>query len=256
MIYTLRVFLLASVLSGTSELIAKKGLIKIGIVLPLLVGATGCSTALQSIPESPTPPPTNTSVHPTETQILPTFTPTATLTNTPTLTPTSTVTRTPTLTPTPVPTLTPTPTPTETVQLKVGSNVILKYLVHKGTGGTIGCGDSLIPVSAGQIRTGNVTEDVKLALNSLFSTGTEYVGDLYNPLYQSKLRVAEANLKKSTKNMTVHLTGSFTKPKDDCDKLLYRAQVWDTVRQFPEVKHATIWLNKYLLGDLLVVGDN
>ncbi|MBE9474730.1 MAG: hypothetical protein IMY85_07540, partial [Chloroflexi bacterium] len=50
--------------------------------------------------------------------------------------------------------------------------------------------------------------------------------------------------------------GGFTKPKDDCDKKLYRAQVWDTARQFPEVWRAYIWVNdKYLLGDLLVVGD-
>ena len=68
--------------------------------------------------------------------------------------------------------------------------------------------------------------------------------------------ITDVSFKKNSGNVTVHFTGSFTKPKEDCDKLLYRAQVWATARQFPEVKHATIWLNQYLLGDLLVVGDN
>jgi hypothetical protein len=111
-------------------------------------------------------------------------------------------------------------------------------------------------VSTGQLATGDIEEDVKIALNSLFSTGTEYVGNLYNPLYQSKLRVRNVKFKKSSGALTIHLAGGFTKPKDDCDKKLYRAQVWDTARQFPEVWRAYIWVNnKYLLGDLLVVGD-
>jgi hypothetical protein len=132
----------------------------------------------------------------------------------------------------------------------------VKYLVHQGTGGSTGCGDSLVPVSTGQLATGDIEEDVKIALNSLFSTGTEYVGNLYNPLYQSKLRVRNVKFKKSSGALTIHLAGGFTKPKDDCDKKLYRAQVWDTARQFPEVWRAYIWVNnKYLLGDLLVVGD-
>jgi hypothetical protein len=97
---------------------------------------------------------------------------------------------------------------------------------------------------------------VKQALNSLFSTGTKYAGNLYNPLYQSNLRVGKVNFKKSSGELTIYLNGGFTKPKNDCDKILYRAQVWDTARQFPEVWRAYIWVNdKYLLGDLLVVGD-
>jgi hypothetical protein len=126
--------------------------------------------------------------------------------------------------------------------------VIVKYLVLQGTGGSTGCGDSLVPVSARFVRTGDVKEDVKIAITSLFSTGTQYAGNLYNPLFLSKLRVTDVSFNKSAGNVTIHLTGSFTKPKEDCDKLLYRAQVWSTARQFPEVKHATIWLNKYCLG--------
>jgi hypothetical protein len=132
----------------------------------------------------------------------------------------------------------------------------VRYLVLQGTGGPTGCGDSLVPVSADFLRTGDVKEDLKIAMKRLFSFGTKYVGDLYNPLYQSKLSVSDVSFKKYSGKVTIHLTGSFTKPKEDCDKLLYRAQVWATARQFPEVKQITIWMNQYLLGDLLVVGDN
>ncbi len=225
------------------------------LIISLMVLAA-CSTGSEVEATSSPEPPTFTPVPPTNTPLPPTPTPTATETNTPTASPTVTQTNTSTPTPTEEPTPTPTATNTTVPQSGIPSNVIVKYLVLQGTGGPTGCGDSLVPVSAGFVRTGDVKEDVKIALNSLFSTGTQYAGNLYNPLYQSKLRVNDVSFKKNSGNVTVRFTGSFTKPKEDCDKLLYRAQVWSTARQFPEVKHATIWLNKYLLGDLLVVGDN
>lgn len=235
-----------------------KILSRIFIVILILTTISSCTTAVQPQEVSPNPPTTITPKPPTNTPDPPTLTPTATYTSTLTATPTATETKMPTSTSTSTstPTLTPTQTNTPDVRVDPGNNLIIKYLVHQGTGGPVGCGDSLVPVSVGHLLTGDVNEDVKLAINSLFSTGTKYVGNLYNPLFQSKLRATDVKLKKRTGNVTIHLTGSFTKPKDDCDKLLYRAQVWDTVRQFPEVKLATIWLNQYLLGDLLVVGDN
>lgn len=204
-----------------------------------------------------TQPPTDTSSPPTDTPLPPTATLTAT--NTPTLT--STPTETPTVTLTPTATEEPTATSTETAtavpQAAAPANVLVKYLVLQDTGGGAGCGSSLVPVSTGQLPTGNIEEDVKTAINSLFATGTKYAGNLYNPLYQSNLRVGKVNFKKSSGELTIYLNGGFTKPKNDCDKQLYRAQVWDTARQFPEVWRAYIWVNdKYLLGDLLVVGDN
>ena len=230
--------------------------LKYSSLIILLMVLAACSTGSEAEATSSPEPPTFTPVPPTNTPLPPTPTPTATETNTPTASPTVTPTNTATPTPSEEPTPTPTATNTAVPQAGIPSNVIVKYLVLQGTGGPTGCGDSLVPVSAGFVRTGDVKEDVKIALNSLFSTGTQYAGNLYNPLYQSKLRVNDVSFKKNSGNVTVRFTGSFTKPKEDCDKLLYRAQVWSTARQFPEVKHATIWLNKYLLGDLLVVGDN
>ncbi len=230
--------------------------LKISLFLFLLMIMTACvsSAAIQPV-ESPEPP-TDTPLPQIDTPVPPTSTPTETVTHTPTATPTMTATKTSTATPTEEPTATPTFTATAVPQAAAPSNVIVKYLVHQGTGGSTGCGDSLVPVSTGFLPTGDVKADVKIAINSLFSTGTKYVGNLYNPLYQSNLRVGKVTFKKATGELTIHLTGGFTKPKDDCDKKLYRAQVWDTARQFPEVWRAYIWVNdKYLLGDLLVVGD-
>lgn len=217
---------------------------------------SACSSGTAEQVASITVAPTTTPIPLTDTPQPPTATQTATTTSTSSPSPTFTLTNTVTPTPTNTYTSTPTATNTPVPQAGIPDNVIVKYLVLEDTGGSTGCGDSLVPVSAGFVRTGDVKEDVKIALTSLFSTGTKYAGNLYNPLYQSKLRVTDVSFKKNSGNVTVRFTGSFTKPKDDCDKLLYRAQVWATARQFPEVKLATIWLNKYLLGDLLVVGDN
>jgi hypothetical protein len=227
------------------------------ITIILLLGA--CTSAGTSNQPEATQLPTQTPVPATATPLPPTATSTPTITpsQTPTFTATATHTATASATPTDEPTPTDTATATTAPQAVASSNVLVKYLVHAGTGGSTGCGDSLVPVSTGFLPTGDIEEDVKIALNSLFSTGTKYVGNLYNPLYQSNLRVGKVEFKKSTGELTIYLNGGFKKPKDECDKKLYRAQVWDTARQFPEVWRAYIWVNdKYLLGDLLVVGDS
>ena len=228
--------------------------IKLAFIFALFLIITACSATENPESIEATQLPTNTPIPPTETPLPPTTTPTSTATNTPTDTPTSTATEAPTATATEEPTATETATATAVPQAAAPSNVLVKYLVHQGTGGPIGCGDSLVSVSTGFLPTGDIKEDVKIALNSLFSTGSKYVGDFYNPLYQSNLRVASVKFKKSSGQLTIHLKGGFTKPKDECDKMLYRAQVWDTARQFPEVWRAYIWIGDLLLGDLLAVG--
>jgi hypothetical protein len=234
-------------------LITLTSTLKMTLVFILFLLLAACSGTVEPEQIEATQLPTNTPLPPTDTPLPPTDTPT----NTPTDTPTATATETSTATATEEPTATQTATATAVPQAAAPSNVLVKYLVHLGTGGSTGCGDSLVAVSTGVLSTGDIEKDVKIALNSLFSTGTKFVGDLYNPLYQSNLRVGKVDFKKSSGKLMINLKGGFTKPKEDCDKKLYRAQVWDTARQFPEVWRAYIWLNdKYLLGDLLVVGDN
>ncbi len=220
------------------------------LVVALSVVLTACASQTATTPTSTLPPPTLTQ-RPTltETQIPPS--PTSTTTNTETPIPTSTYTNTPTNTPTP--SLTPTETPTDTpepVTAYFPENAIKFYLTHIGTGGPVGCGDSLVALATGHLRTGNIETDIKLAVDTVFSIG-QYSGDLYNATYPSSLRVGGVVLENGV--ATVELGGSYQKPKDACDASRYRAQVWSTILQFPEVTRAIPTYNNALLGDLLAV---
>jgi hypothetical protein len=131
---------------------------------------------------------------------------------------------------------------------------IYKYLIHLGTGGPVGCGDSLTPLYVGS-RTGDVKKDAATALKSLFATG-KLSGGLYNPLASSKLKVRRVEFIPSTKRYQIFLGGRFVKPSNQCDMSRARAIVWATAQQFPEVRHATIWLGSALLGDLLAAKEH
>ena len=148
--------------------------LKITLVLLLyiiVVLTTGCQTA-QDVQLSPTLiKPTNTiELTSTPTSIPPSETSSPTLTETHTPTPTDSLT--PTLTPsntaTETPTETTTPTPTK-VTGYVPDNAIVIYLTHIGTGGPIACGDSLVAIMTGYVRTGNIETDIALAVDTLFS---------------------------------------------------------------------------------------
>jgi hypothetical protein len=230
----------------------KPSLLKLLFLTAVFLFIPACGVPDQAETALPSPTVAETQVEASEAPPLPTDTPSPS----PTASPTATATVVPTSTPSPEPSPSPTPTITVGAPAAVSGNWIVKYLVLPGTGGPVGCGDSLVPVSTGQMISGDVSQDVSTALKSLFSTGGQHIGDLYNALYQSNLSVASVEFKKQTGEITVYLAGGFTKPKDDCEKLRYRAQVWDTIRQFPEIWRAYVWVNDKLLGDLLVVGDN
>jgi hypothetical protein len=216
--------------------------------LSLIALFAACSTATPSTltdpiqdQRAPTPSGTNTSAPPS---------PTSTVAITPTLLPTRTATDSPTATVTEGATLTPTATYTSTpAQIGGASSGIVVYYALPGSGAE-DCG-SLVPLSTGLSPTGDVEKDVKSALDRLFASNSQYIGNLYNPSYQSRLQVNQIEFDKASSTITINLSGSFTKPKDNCGKSLYRAQVWDTVRQFPEIWRAVIWFKQYLLGDLL-----
>jgi hypothetical protein len=219
------------------------------IFLVLILAA--CSpepTPVAELPSATPVPPTSTPVPPTATS-----TPTATATATATPTPTATATATATSTPTATPTNTATATPASGGGLPEGT--ILRYFTHLDTGGPIGCGDSLVGYSTGQLRTGNVEVDVQIALDSLFGSGGPFFGSLYNAIFPSNLKVVSVDYTQSSEVVTVYTTGSFIKPPDDCDKLRFHAQVFTTARQFDEVSKAIIWWNDTLLGDHLWVGN-
>jgi hypothetical protein len=182
----------------------------------------------------------------------PTDEPTSTTTPTSTQTPepTETASLTPTLTPsnTPTPTATGTPTPWGYIP----ENVIVFYLTLLGSDGPIGCGDSLIKLSTGQVKTGDLKTDLKIALNAVFAT-PQYVGGLYNATHPSKLKVQQIDFNKSSGIAIVTLGGSYQKPANACDASRYRSQVWATAYQFDEIKRFNPWVDNTLLGDRLAV---
>ncbi len=213
------------------------------VMIPVACKGT-TDSAPPTTPISDSPSPTFTPVPPTDT---PTLTPSAT----PTETSTPTATNSPTATATNTPTDTPTPTQSSSSSY-YPENAILIYLTHLNTGGPLACGDSLIALTTGHYRTGNLEEDITLAINTLFSIG-QYSGVFYNATYPSSLRVSTVEVKKSSGVANVHLVGSYVKPKDSCDASRYRAQVWATIEQFPEVSRAIPTYRNALLGDLLAV---
>jgi len=117
-------------------------------------------------------------------------TPSATFTITPTDLPTLTN------TPSPIPTETDTPEPTfteipsETPIGYIPENAIFIYATILGTGGNVGCGDDLIKLYSGHIRTGDVKADLTTALNTLFNAG-QYAAGFLNATYPSNLQVVD-----------------------------------------------------------------
>ena len=218
------------------------------IFASILVGILALTLASCSVLQPPEPTATPTTP-PTSTP-LPTSTNTPLPTETPTLTPSPT----PTATSTPLPTETATPTATATVtkvplSVKEG-NVIYAYMILKDSGGPIGCGDTAIPIITGYARTGDIAQDVRTALSMVFQK-SEYVAGLYNPAFRSNISVGGVNFKPASGEVVVNLVGTYVRSGDRCDNARVRAQVWQTIRQFPGVKSALVYLNDNLLGDVL-----
>lgn len=146
------------------------------------------------------------------------------------------------------PTITPAPVATD-----IPINGVVYYLIHLGTGGPFGCGDSLVAINSGIKKTGNLEQDIINALNALFNLKTEYSGPFYNAMYQSSLKAK--SVKMDGRIAVVYTRGTVVKPPDDCDKERYRLQVFTTVRSFAGVDRAYIWANDVFLGDLLEQGN-
>ena len=178
---------------------------------------------------------------------------TANVTETPSITPSATRTQTPTPSPSPPPTESHTPSPTETpTETPIGyipEGAIWFYATSIGTGGPIGCGDTLIKLWTGYIRTGNISDDLTYALNTVFSVGP-YAAGFYNATYPSSMRVKDVKMS-SNGTATVYFDGSYVPPKDSCDASRFRSQVWGTALQFPEVTRFIPWIGDKLLGDRL-----
>ena len=212
-----------------------------------LIYMTGCGSIQLGTPTAtPTEVPPTATLSPTATYTpLP---PTETPTPIPTDTPTPTATQTPTDTATPTATATITKVPSA-ASVKEG-NVIFIYMISKEDGGPIGCGDTAIPIMTGFARTGDIAQDVRVALSNLF-VKSEYIAGLYNPAFRSNIAVTSVDYKPSSGEVVVNLDGTYVRSGDRCDNARVRAQVWQTIRQFPGVKSVMVLLKGNLLGDIL-----
>jgi hypothetical protein len=129
---------------------------------------------------------------------------------------------------------------------------ILYFLVAEDTGGTVACGDSLVAMNTGILRTGNAEEDVKIAMRALLSIGSPYVSGLRHSGYQSNLQVVSADYSRGSQVVNVYLSGTVIKPEDNCDKERFRVQIFTTAQQFDNVGKAYVWVGSTPIGDFLV----
>lgn len=215
------------------------------LVLGFLTGCSGTGTTSIQSP-SPASPEATVVVVPSETAVPPSLTPTETLVP-------PTFTATPSPSPLPTDTVEPSATPTNTPlpPTPSGENAIYIYLVQLGTGGSTGCGDSLVKVNTGRPRSGDVAADIATALRSLLVKSPTIAG-LYNPVYLSNMSVTGVDYKISSKSVTVNLSGTYVRSGDRCDDGRVRDQIWTTIRQFPEAKGSPlVLLDGNLLGDIL-----
>ncbi len=151
----------------------------------------------------------------------------------------------PVMTPPPFPTPAPVPTKTEE-ELALGPKY---FLIIPDNGGPFACGDGLVYFYSYQ-KAHSTEEDVKVALNALFSVRAEYVGNYYNPVYQSSLRVKDVEI--GSGQAIIRLAGNFVKPKSKCEAERIHLQVWKTASQFSNItSRPIIYVGDVLLGDML-----
>jgi hypothetical protein len=124
------------------------------------------------------------------------------------------------------------------------------YFIQPDTGGPI-CGDTAVAVSSGVPRSGDIADNTTAALKVLFSYTSEYVGSLSNPLWRSNLRVNNVSYNDGNGLITVDLGGTYKPSGDDCDNSRVKAQIWQTIRQWRQVKATNIYLNGIPFGDRL-----
>jgi hypothetical protein len=112
-------------------------------------------------------------------------------------------------------------------------------------GGTIGCGDAVVPVTRQITPT---AAPLRAALNELFSLKSQMYGEsgLYNALYQSDLRIDRVAIVNGQAQVSLSgrlLIGGV------CDEPRVVAQIESTVRQFLSVTSTMITVNGVPLAD-------
>jgi len=116
-----------------------------------------------------------------------------------------------------------------------------------GNAKDIGCGNTTKPMTGKSTFKGDPVQDALEVLFALKNAGYEN-GELYNALYQSKLKVQSVETKNDV--VTVKLTGNI-KLSGECDIPRVRAQLMDTIKLASDTKKIVVLVNDKTLEDAL-----
>lgn len=121
------------------------------------------------------------------------------------------------------------------------------YLVSLNDGGTLGCGDSLVPVTVEIPATRAV---LRASLDNLLSLNSAYYGEsgLYNALYQSQLTIDDVRI--DDRVATIRLSGQIVLG-GVCDTPRVQAQLEQIALQFSTVDEVNVYVNGNPLQDVL-----
>lgn len=129
---------------------------------------------------------------------------------------------------------------------RFGSSNIRFYLIapeDNGISGTpVGCGDSIVAVSAEKAVTGNLQNNLRAALESLFSLEEENYGraGLITNLHTTNMQVESISVEGNS--VTINLEGIFSLV-GVCSDARMQAQILHTIFQFPQVNRAAVYIN-------------
>jgi hypothetical protein len=154
-----------------------------------------------------------------------------------------------------LPEFTPEPTPTTEPSPTAVQKGVIFYVVAMDTGGSLGCGDTLIPVHTGIPTSGSLEKDIHNGLHALLKLKVKDFGGYYNPLHNAHLNTGNITFHKDSGNVKAELNGSIPKPKDECEYHRVRGVLWETVRHYRDVTGVTFWIGDKLVGDLIAIID-
>ncbi len=144
-------------------------------------------------------------------------------------------------------------TPSVAIPTQIQTTKIMAYFIaledNGKSGKLIGCNDSVVGIEA---EISPATDLMRAALEILFSfQGQQFIepDKFYNALHQSELKVTSIAVN-GQGEATIHLTGTYLLG-GVCDNPRFKAQIEETVSQFPEVKSTKIFINDLALDDIL-----
>ncbi len=126
--------------------------------------------------------------------------------------------------------------------------IFLIKLEDNGQSGTsVGCGDSVVPITVYIPQTQAI---LRAALEKLLSAKQQFYGDAgyYNALYQSDLKVDNVTIEQG--KAIIHLTGTVM-PGGECDNPRFEAQIKETALQFSTVSDVQVFINDKPMEEVL-----